>query len=135
VANFGDSANIVLQLLSEEMTNKIDNWILNELGAQISRRDGLLPLCLVSKKFNFIFTPYLYRRIMLYDNAWSRLKSLCKHSPRQHLEYTREVYVGSDYVPDETLEREVFLVLFRMKNLRVFTYVVLSSQSLNSLND
>ena len=113
------------------MTNKIDNWILNELGAQISSRDGLLPLCLVSKKFNFIFTPYLYRRIMLNDNAWSRLKSLCKNSPRQHLEYTRELYVGADWVPDEKLEREVFLVLFRMKNLRVFTYAALFSPKLD----
>ncbi len=65
------------------------------LGAAINSRATLAALCLVSKAFNGIFTPILYRKIRIQDcELQPLLENVAKLPSESHLRFTRELHLG-----------------------------------------
>ena len=110
------------------MVDKVDDWVLDALGKTISSRGDLVALSLVSKRFNAIFTPHLYRRLWLGGSKWDNVFRLATLSPEQNMRNSRDFYISVvDEPPSYALsfqKTQLFLHSFlRAKNLRSFTYV------------
>ena len=112
------------------MVDRVDDWVLDTLGKTISSRGELVALCLVSKRFNAIFTPHLYRRLWLDNVDSDNLSLLSTLSYEQHMKNSRDFYLGyikEGGAPHLALSprkaRLLLQSLLRAKNLRSFTYV------------
>lgn len=69
--------------------------LLYSLGDTINSRSTLAALCQVSKAFNGIFTPILYRKIRIQDcELQPLLENVSKLTSESHLRFTRELHLG-----------------------------------------
>lgn len=75
--------------------------LLLEFGKHITDSSLLHFLCLVSKHFNALFTPMLYRRISLLDEDWRLFENISILPYETHLACAREVVIVGWYLEQD----------------------------------
>ena len=84
--------------------------IFYNVGEQLNSRDVLACLCRVSKAFNRIFTPFLYRRIHVQDYSAQVLFSIAELPCETHLRYCIELYVGNNMKLDDDDGAKIYVI-------------------------
>lgn len=94
-------------------------WL--EIGENITDISLLSSLCVVSRYFNALFTPLLYRRIWLLHGDWRLFDVISRLSPNTRLKYVRELVIAGYNLEQDPIA-EPFRACFRkMTSLQSFT--------------
>jgi hypothetical protein len=94
--------------------------VLHLIGDILYSRVTLAALTRVSKSFNQIFTPYLYRRIQIQDCEFGILERLSDLPESTHLRYTKKLHIGRD-ITNRDNEEALTKCLNKMPDLESLT--------------
>ena len=99
--------------------------VLHLLGDVLNSLIALAALTRVSKSFNQIFTPYLYRRIQIQDCEFKILKRLSDLPESTHLRYIKRLHIGRD-IKNKDNEEALTKCLNKMPDLESLTYATVN---------